>query len=294
MNFDEYVRLYAETHNIYWAGGIPWRKYKSFLRPLSLPHQEPKSLSDDEMRGLLRASRVNLALWTYDFDRDESDWWWIVAKAPYSLESLNKKTRYDVRQGLNHCEVRTISSEFLAREGYECHKAAMTRRLQSVPFDEKSFHQRIPSYDRNEAYEIWGVFIEDKLVSYSVCRVIDKVVYQDEAVFDPRYFKYRTSYALIHVMTDFYLNRQGAAYLTTGMRSISHETDYQNYLINKFGYRKAYCNLGLFYSPSFYMLTQFVRYFAPFWKNAPLPSTVRGQLKAVHSLGKKIAHGSID
>ena len=230
---------------------------------------------------------MKLALWTYDFDADESDWWWIVAEAPYTLESLGKKIRYDVRQGLKNCEVRVISAEFLGREGYDCYRAAMTRRPQSVALAEKSFRERVPAYDRNQAYEIWGVFFEKKIVGYSVCRVIDNVVHQGEAVFDPSYFKYRTSYALIHVITDYYLNRQRAAYLTTGMRSISHETDYQNYLIKKFGYRKAYCKLGLCYSPSFYMLTQVVRYFAPLWKLAPLPSTVKDKLSVVNILGKR-------
>ena len=49
-------------------------------------------------------------------------------------------------------------------------------------------------------------------------------------------------------MNNFYLNKQGFRFVNDGARSISHETNIQNFLIDKFKFRKAYCRMHVMYS----------------------------------------------
>lgn len=65
--------------------------------------------------------------------------------------------------------------------------------------------------------------------------------------FDPEFLKLYPSYALIHTMNRHYLQEEGFEYVNDGYRSILHDTNVQEFLIEKFGFEKAYTNLHLHY-----------------------------------------------
>ena len=50
-------------------------------------------------------------------------------------------------------------------------------------------------------------------------------------------------------MNQHYLNERKFRYVNDGARSISHETNIQEFLIKKFKFRRAYCKLHIIYSP---------------------------------------------
>jgi hypothetical protein len=52
-------------------------------------------------------------------------------------------------------------------------------------------------------------------------------------------------------MNNYYLAEQKLRYVTDGTKSISHQTNIQEFLINKFKFRKAYCYLHIKYQPFF-------------------------------------------
>ena len=49
-------------------------------------------------------------------------------------------------------------------------------------------------------------------------------------------------------MNEYYLSEKKIRYVNDGSRSISHETNIQSFLVDKFKFRKAYCKLHLEYS----------------------------------------------
>ena len=49
-------------------------------------------------------------------------------------------------------------------------------------------------------------------------------------------------------MNQYYLNDRKFRYVNDGARSISHDTNIQSFLIQKFRFRKAYCRLHIVYS----------------------------------------------
>ena len=55
-------------------------------------------------------------------------------------------------------------------------------------------------------------------------------------------------------MNAYYLNEMKFKYVNDGARSIFHETNIQEFLIQKFQFRKAYCKLHLSYSYKFKMI----------------------------------------
>jgi hypothetical protein len=52
-------------------------------------------------------------------------------------------------------------------------------------------------------------------------------------------------------MNNYYLAEHKVRYVTDGTKSISHQTNVQEFLINKFKFRKAYCYLHIKYQPLF-------------------------------------------
>jgi hypothetical protein len=283
MNLEEHIQNYSQRHKVYSAGGLHWRTYKGVLRPLTLPHIEPR-LEKNALGKLLAESRAPLAMWTYDFDTIKSEWWWILGEKPYSLDKLGSKTRYNIRNGLKHCKVQVITARFLADNGYNCYRSAMRRHTQTIPMSESEFKERMPVYDSNDATEIWGVFIHDQLIGYGVYLVVEDIVNQVEAIFDPLYFKRHSSFALIHTITEYYLNEKNCRYITTGMRSISHETQFEDFITKNFGYRKAYCKLGLEYSLFYGILADIVYRSRAIWSHLFLPGSIKHKLGIIYKL----------
>lgn len=285
MDFEKFVRKYSQNHDVFFAGGIPWRKYKGVLRPLSVPHVEPQ-LSSGEMRRLLKQAKVPLAIWTYDFDIEETEWWWVIGKRPYSLACLRQKARYNIRHGLKRCSVQRISGSTLANTGYGCYKSAMRRHTETMAFNELTFKKNMADYDLNEANEIWGIFRSSRLVGYAVYQVIENVVREGDTMFDPEYFKHHISHALIHTTKNHYLNERGCKYIASSMRSVSHETQFPDFIISTFGYRRAYCRLGLEASLLFRVFSDAVCCLHPVWKSLPLPAPIKNKLTVLHRLNE--------
>lgn len=80
----------------------------------------------------------------------------------------------------------------------------------------------------------------------------------------PEYEKYAVNAALCEGILSHYsqfLNAGGI--ICDGARSISHETNFQDYLEKYFGFRKAYCRLHIQYNPKIKWL---VRLLFPFRK----------------------------
>jgi len=283
--FDEYIQNYAAFHPIYWAGGIPWAIYQKVLRPLCHLHIQP-NLNQEEIEALLRESKARFILWTYDFDGAESQWWWIIAEKPYSLESLKPKARYNVRHGLRKCDVRRISGRVLAKTGYSCYHSAMQRHTQSVPLPELSFRERMPRHDQNEALELWGVFSKGLLVGYAIYKVIDDIVYEGDVILNPHFFKFHSTYALVHTTANHYLNERDCSYLVSGWRSLRHETNFQNFTVKEFGRRKAYCRLRVEYSSLYGILRNINYYLNPLLARIALPKKMKHERTALYRLEK--------
>ena len=87
------------------------------------------------------------------------------------------------------------------------------------------------------------------MVAYSINIIEGEVVSYSSVKFDPCYVREYSGYALFYKMSDYYLADKKFTYINDGARCISHDTNIQEHLIKKHGFRKAYCHLHVLYHP---------------------------------------------
>ena len=122
--------------------------------------------------------------------------------------------------------------------------------------------QRIESLNPDQ-YEFWGVYQENSLVAYAEIRQMKDVINTSVLKFHPSFLTDYTSYALFYKLIEYYLGKCEKRYITNGARSISHDSNIQYFLIEKFNFRKAYCKLNVCYRP---ILRHFIQLIYPFKK----------------------------
>ena len=102
------------------------------------------------------------------------------------------------------------------------------------------------------------------------------------AKFDRKARSIQSSTALYNEILKHYLNELGMRYLSSGERSILHETNTQEYKERTFGFRKAFCRLNIQYNPWFgvvvAILYPFRMIFAR-WNDGPMIRKVNSILK---------------
>ena len=103
----------------------------------------------------------------------------------------------------------------------------------------------------NNSYLAYAIVYCDKI--YADIKVIK---------YDPTEMKKYPSYALINELTDYYLNNIKVSYISNGTRSLSHDTNMQELLIKKFKYRKAYCDLNVYFRRDLRILVMILAPFA--------------------------------
>ena len=222
-----------------------WRIYNGALIPLTPPHLEVVT-SDIKLNIL--DENVFFARWTTNFDiQKETEFWYVINDTPIDIEGYSKNTRSKIRRGLNKCSVKKISREELMKKGFDSYRMAFLSYNTYINAKTKSlFVEEINLLSNN--WEFWGIFHEDKMIGYSQNKIIKDYCEYSTIKFHPKYLKYYPSYALFYTMNKYYLNSNNFKYVNDGARSISHETNIQEFLIQKFKFRKAYCELHLVYS----------------------------------------------
>jgi len=98
----------------------------------------------------------------------------------------------------------------------------------------------------------WVVYDSNsgKLIAYSQNYIYEKFECNYSVIkFDPNYLKLYSSYALIYTMNEYYLGNQKFLYVNDGFKSLLHETNIQNYLIEKFQFKKVYLDINIYLRP---------------------------------------------
>ena len=228
--------------------GIKWKEYQGALLPDVPPHQLV-DISDTDIRYLLKTSGAYFLRWVSDFDRGtESEFWYVINGSACTLEELSSNTRSKIRRGLKKCSARKVDVSYIAENAYSVYRKAFERYEGSQkPISEKDFSQNIRSMD-SYGWLLSPPFDNtDMLIAYTENRVEDNTCNYAAIKFDPEGLKLYSSYALFFEMNNSYLSTLKYRYVNDGARSIYHDTNIQNFLIDKFKFRKAYCRLHIAY-----------------------------------------------
>lgn len=230
--------------------GIKWYKYHGALLPRTPPHYEI-FLTDKEEKELLEKSKAFFLRYTNEWDREESDFWYVIKDKDENLDDYNSKKRYDINKGLKNCIVRKVSNKDIALDAYPIYSNAFeSYKTNSIKISKDNFYQ---NYLNNKEDEFFAVYekLEDeeegKMIGYSQNKIEDNMVHYSSIKFHPDYQYLYTSYALFFQMNKYYLNKNQFLYVSDGAKSMSHDTNIQGYLISKFNFRKAYVKLNIAY-----------------------------------------------
>ena len=231
---------------------VKWYRYQGVLLPKTPPHQEI-SLTDKEAKKLLKLDKAFFVRYTNEWDRKSGNFWYIIKDEKENLDKYSSNTRSKIRRGLKRCKVEKVTKEYIAEYAYNVYRKAFDRYKTFLkPTSKENFSKNILD---SENIDYWGVFIDDRIVAYSQNIIQDNSVNYSVIKFDPEFLKYYISYALFFEMNKYYINEQNFLYVNDGARSLSHETNIQEFLISKFKFRKAYCRLNIVYRKDIKLLT---------------------------------------
>ena len=228
-----------------------WRKYNGALIPLIPPHI---GINLNGIQKKIEEEEAYFARWTSNFDQnEETEFWFVICDKFIPIEELSRNTRNNVRRGLKRCEVKKVSHQFIMENAYDIYRKAYDNyKGHLTPDSKESFLKEYSAYYDDDLWDFWAVFVKksSKLIAFSRNKIEYHQCELCTTKFDPNFQRtFYPSEALFYTMNQYYLNERNYKYVNDGARSISHETNIQNFLIQKFRFRKAYCKLNIIYSP---------------------------------------------
>ena len=230
-----------------------WRKYHGALIPSTPPHIQVDITGLEEE---IKNQNAYFARWISDFDqKDESEFWYVICDTKIQLQDYSRNTRSKISRSKKYFDIKKITKRILIQKGFKVYRKAQTRYKSVLfPKTKQIFINELVDLDMH--WDFWGVFIKDSdtLVAYSINKLSSKSCDYSTTKFDPYYLRKYSSYLLYHTMNEYYLNIKEFNYIHNGTRSLSHQTNIQDFLVQKFSYRKAYCKLHVQYHPVVYIL----------------------------------------
>lgn len=228
--------------------GFVWRLHQGGLLPLSPPKLIDEFINHHAER-LLEDENALFIRWESHFDYDkELPWWHVIKEQHDALESLPKKTRYMIRKANDAFDVRRISKVDVLKDGYQVYVRAYERYdTYEKMYDYQQFCNAVSEVSENT--EFWGVFdIEsNKLVAFSENYIEGATCFYVSMWINPDVMNQFAGYLLFYRMEQDYLGERGFEYISDGARSLSHDTNIHDFLIQKFRFRKAYSCLNVKY-----------------------------------------------
>lgn len=238
-----------------------WRYYNHAAIPSIAPHEEVDTtpIMNNEIWQI--EEKPFLARWTSDWDCGfETNWWYVIKDKPFDISVLKSKRRYEINKGNKNFVVKEIDPVEWSEDIYRVTVAAYETYPESYrpQISHDSFIAEVKGWN---FYKTYGAFsIDDNFLCGYACLIKDGI-YIDFCMMKaiPEKEKLGLNAAMVNMILvdhDDFLKNDG--YICDGARSIQHETAFQDYLEKYFGFRKAYCQLHIVYSPRYKKLVNFV------------------------------------
>lgn len=249
--------------------------YRDAWRYDGPPHQEPR-LTKAEAHTLLKKGGL-LVRNTFDFDKPEATRFWYIIKDKFGgLDELKTNERNKIRRSQKELSFQKISLEVLEQNGWDILKAtyddyAVTDRK----MDRNAFLAYL-SECKEKKYDYWGVFNKETMVGFCTVWLFASDCCEYGLIGVMPEYKHNNTYpyyGLFHTLNSHYLGERHFRYVADGARSITEHSHIQDFLIQNFNFRKAYCHLAIHYK---WWVKLAVKILYPFRKIISIP-----QIKAV-------------
>ena len=192
--------------------------------------------------------------WEYYNCSEETQWWCIIKDTPFDIMSLKSNRRSLITRGLKRVDVKVIvpadyadqMANILIKEWKyydDSYEEGNDRREQTEEF-KKLTRENLGNS------EYLGAFLKDTdtMIGYAIYNLFDDWIEYSVVKTDPEYLNTQVNAALAYFGVERYM-RPGIKYIHGGWRTMIHESNYQEYLLKNFGFRKAYCKLHIQYRP---------------------------------------------
>lgn len=153
----------------------------------------------------------------------------------YELEHLERRTRQNVRAGLNNCDVEPISFRRLAEEGWALEKDTVDRQVRKLDLNENRWRRRCDIAAQLPGFEAWGAIADGRLVaSLLTLQINDSYELLSQQCYH-EYLGKRVNNALAFVVTQTMVNRPGTRLIFYTLQSLDASPS-----VDEFKFRMGY------------------------------------------------------
>ena len=153
----------------------------------------------------------------------------------YRLDSLDRRSRQNIRTGLKNCTVEPISFERLAEEGWLLEKDTEDRQGRQLALSKESWWRRCLAAADLPGFEAWGALVDGRLVASLLtvqvedwCEMISQQCHRD-------YLTARVNNALCFVVTQTMINRANVCSIFYTLQSLDAPPS-----VDEFKFRMGY------------------------------------------------------
>ena len=243
--------------------------YRQAWRYDGAPHEETQ-LQEQDWKQLLKQGGL-LVRNTYDFDgQDETCFWYVIKDKYEGFEELPSRVRNKVRHAEQYFDYQQVSYETLSEKAYPILEetyadyAVRDKKMSPTVFAEYLKHCKERTFD------YWGIFEKEtqKMVGFCTVRMWDNCCEYEVTGIVSEYKKggYYPYYGLYEHLNRHYLEERRFNYVSDSARTITEHSNIQDFLMENFGFRKAFCRLEVHYN---WWMKMAVAMLFPFRKTMP-------------------------
>lgn len=255
-----------------------WNFYKKGLISMVPPYREVtvnKKILFNHFKGAFYIR------WDSDFDKtDNHNYYHVIKDGGCAIESLPPKTRNQIRRCLKNCEIKIVDYQYVINGGGYKVYASEYRRYERNGHASMAKPEQQWAVGMKEAarrgQDFWAVIYDNKVIAYSICW--RKEAHVDLVTWKVDYENYNQlypSYGLVYAMCEYYLSQEGIRYVDDGGRSLTEHSGVQDFLLDKFCFRKAYTKLNAEFKWYFYFPLAILARFENIINNNQVRSLVR-------------------
>lgn len=233
-----------------------WQYYNNAIIPTTYPTEEAVVTEIEEASVWNAFNKTPLLIrWTTNFDCGyPTNWWYVIKDTPFDISLLKSRKRVKIRKALKNFEVKLIDPVEYGTQLF--HVTALAYAAYPAKYRPAINEERFLTKTMNEwknSKDVLGAFSVEtnELAGFILLSKADKNYVEltsQKAI--PEYERLFVNAALVEGALQYleeFLSNGGI--FCDGARNIFHETSFQDYLEDLFGFRKAYCKLNIKYNP---------------------------------------------
>ena len=230
-----------------------WTVYQRMVIPVG-PINQDYSVSIKDTQCLLKYfKKAVLVRTTRGFLDSPKEWYCIISDKYVDMEEMSGNVRSKIKRGLKNCLIKEINMKIMKQEGWSVFSSAFKRYKNTrLTMTEAQFHKDIIIDGFDDIIHYWGVFEKEsgKLIGYVQNFLYNKIeVKCGDIRFHPDYLRLYSSYALFYEMSRYYLVKNKFSFVNNGFRNLLHETNMQDFLVDRLHFRKQAVGLRVYYRP---------------------------------------------